>query len=154
MRVWRLCKARHADTAFSGEGTMRVPFRWTPKGVRAVYAASTLSLALLENLVHMQPQHFSFAYVAFPVDIPDSVEIQALDPAALPADWCDPEAPPALRRIGADWLAAGRTAVLAAPSAVVSTEENFLLNPAHPAFGEILIGPSRPFRFDPRLLQR
>jgi hypothetical protein len=36
---------------------------------------------------------------------------------------------------------------------IVPTECNYLLNPAHPAFARIAIGPRQPISFDPRLLK-
>jgi hypothetical protein len=37
------------------------------------------------------------------------------------------------------------------PSAVIRSEFNYLINPLHPRFGELVIGPPEPFRFDSRL---
>jgi RES domain-containing protein len=41
--------------------------------------------------------------------------------------------------------------VLKLPSAVVPSEFNYLLNPAHPDFGRISIGKPQVFKADPRL---
>jgi RES domain-containing protein len=41
--------------------------------------------------------------------------------------------------------------VLEVPSAVVPDEPNYLLNPAHPDFRRIALGPKRAFSFDPRM---
>jgi len=41
--------------------------------------------------------------------------------------------------------------VLKLPSAVVPSEFNYLLNPAHPDFGAIRIGEPQVFKADPRL---
>lgn len=43
------------------------------------------------------------------------------------------------------------TPVLQVPSALIESESNYLLNPAHPDFQRITLGPERPFTFDPRL---
>jgi RES domain-containing protein len=40
------------------------------------------------------------------------------------------------------------------PSVVVPSESNFVLNPAHPDFAHIRIGPAVPFPFDVRLGRR
>jgi hypothetical protein len=37
------------------------------------------------------------------------------------------------------------------PSAVIHSEFNYLINPAHPRFGELVIGSAEPFQFDSRL---
>jgi RES domain-containing protein len=36
MRVWRLCRARHAATAFDGEGARLFGGRWNEKGMAVV----------------------------------------------------------------------------------------------------------------------
>jgi RES domain-containing protein len=45
------------------------------------------------------------------------------------------------------------TAVLSVPSAIVTDERNYLLNPAHADFQHIIFLASQPFQFDPRLKQ-
>jgi RES domain-containing protein len=69
----------------------------------------------------------------------------------LPADWRTFPPPPALARIGEQWLRASRTAVLSVPSVVIPHERNLVLNPTHREFARLSIGRSEPFSFDPRL---
>jgi len=54
--------------------------------------------------------------------------------------------------IGDAWIAAGTSAVLEVPSAIVE-ESNYLLAPTHPDFPRVSIGRPAPFRLDPRLLR-
>lgn len=49
---WRLDQARHAPGWNTGEGSYRVGGRWSPRGVRAVYAALDPATAILEVAVH------------------------------------------------------------------------------------------------------
>jgi hypothetical protein len=42
--------------------------------------------------------------------------------------------------------------VLEAPSAVIETESNYLLNPHHRDFQAVRVGDGQPFEFDFRLL--
>jgi RES domain-containing protein len=53
--------------------------------------------------------------------------------------------------LGDEWVREGRSAVLRVPSVVVPHEPNYVLNPAHPGFGEIWIGTPEPVPFDVRL---
>jgi RES domain-containing protein len=71
--------------------------------------------------------------------------------ADLPRHWRRYPPPAALRDLGTQWAAAKETAVLTVPSVVIPAETNYLLNPAHPAFGRIRIGDPEPFAFDPRM---
>ena len=61
-------------------------------------------------------------------------------------------APGRLQQLAMEWLSLRSSAVLEVPSAVVEQESNFLLNPEHPDFSSIEIGPRRPFKLDPRLI--
>ncbi|MHB0980994.1 MAG: RES family NAD+ phosphorylase [Thermoleophilia bacterium] len=150
--VWRLVTARYADSAFSGEGARRYGGRWNPRGVPLVYTSSSQSLALLEMLVQDDP--LRARYVVIPATLPDRVAIERVTVAELPAAWRELGARERLQALGAAWAARLPSAVLAVPSVVIPAESNYLLNPLHPAFGEIQIGEPRPFFTDLRLFRR
>jgi RES domain-containing protein len=59
-----------------------------------------------------------------------------------------------LARVGTDWATRGTTAVLAVPSAVIPSERNYLINPAHRDFAKIRLEAPHAFSFDARLLRR
>ena len=50
-RIYRVCRDIHAR--LDGEGAKLVGGRWNSPGRSVVYMAETVSLAVLENLVHM-----------------------------------------------------------------------------------------------------
>lgn len=151
MRTWRISKRRYANTAFSGEGTKLVGGRWTPRGVKAVYTSSSLALAALELLVHLEKEDIGTVFVAISADIPDDLQIETIKRSQLPENWSDTPASTALSSIGREWLRAGKTAVLSVPSAVITVERNYLLNPEHPDFRRIAINQPAEFSFDSRL---
>ncbi len=152
MQVWRISKAKYATTAYSGEGARLEAGRWHQAGSRVVYTSASAALAALETLVHTASDLLPRAsYVAIPTDIPEDVPIVRLTVADLPTDWETIPAPPALRRLGTQWLQSAQTAVLAVPSVIVPFEWNYLLNPLHRDFATIHIGNPQPYRFDPRL---
>lgn len=150
MEAWRIVKSRHADTAFSGDGSGKYGGRWNPPGRRVVYASSSQSLAALETLVHLNPA-IPLDYVIFPIRFPAALAARVLLPD-LPPDWREEPPPHACQAIGDHWIATARHAILRVPSALIPDETNFLLNPAHPDFPKIEIGPPQSFRFDPRLI--
>jgi RES domain-containing protein len=149
-QAWRIVKAKHAATAFSGEGAAKTGGRWNSRGVPVVYASSTKSLAALETLVHLNPP-VPFQYVAFRLQF-DAALVENIPLNRLPADWRVEPPPPSTKAIGDAWAREVRSAVLALPSVIVPGELNYLLNPAHPAFKKISIGKPERFAFDPRLL--
>lgn len=150
MRAWRICKERFANTAFDGEGAFRDGGRWNSEGVRVVYVAGSAALATLEILVHVsEPDDlYRTPFVLIPVDFaPDLVS----EPAALPPGWYEDPPPVAAAAIGDQWVESQISVLLKVPSAVIHSEFNYLINPAHPRFGELVIGPAEPFQFDSRL---
>jgi RES domain-containing protein len=150
--AWRLVKTRFLATAWDGEGARAVGGRWNSVGVPVVYVASSLSLALVEVLVHL-PAGLLAAYSAVPVSFEGTHAAELAD-RDLPADWREVPPPDSTRAIGDRFVADGRALALRVPSVVVPSESNYLLNPAHPAFASIRIGAPVSFPFDPRLVRR
>ncbi len=154
MIVWRLCAAKHAAKAFDGEGARLSGGRWNPRGTPVIYTSSSLSLAALEMLVHVDLEDFPTEMVSFAVRIADSVKSEGVEVASLPSNWRATPPPVALAEIGGRWAAAGKTAILVVPSAIIPQESNVLLNPRHRSFASITIEKPEPFALDPRLLTR
>jgi RES domain-containing protein len=148
--AWRIVKARHAATAFTGEGAAKTGGRWNSRGVRVVYTSSTNSLAALETLVHLNPPVL-LRYVSIRIEFEDRV-MERVALVTLPADWQAEPPPPSTKALGDAWVREARSAVLAIPSVIIPGELNYLLNPAHPDFRAIRIGKPDAFAFDPRLL--
>lgn len=150
--AFRLCKTRHLATAFSGEGARLNGGRWNSPGLAVVYVASSLSLATLEVLVHLEdPEALARLFSWVPVEIPEDC-VEFMDDSMLAEGWSAGEAGIISRSAGDAWLRSRRSAALAVPSVVTPVERNFLLNPAHPRFPEIRIGEPVSFKPDPRLL--
>lgn len=149
--AYRLCERRHAlsGRAFRGEGARLAGGRWNPPGTAVVYAASSLSLASLEFLAHFESAEDVPELVCFHLSFDERLVTAVEKPSA---DWRQIPAPTSTQELGAEWLNGGRSAVLRVPSAIIPTEYNFVLNPAHPDFKQIKIGPAEPFSLDPRLL--
>jgi RES domain-containing protein len=111
-----------------------------------VYTSATLSLAVLELLVHLAPSDIPGDLVAVAADIPDSVARKEVVFELVPER--DRRRYPALLDLcewGTRWASTLDRAVASVPSAVIPGERNYLLNPAHPAFREIQIAAPEPF---------
>jgi RES domain-containing protein len=104
--------------------------------------AESVSLAVLENLVHLSPVDFPVGYISITVSIPDSVKILT-----------EADRRRTVRRstLGDRWIDSLDSGVLKVPSGVVPSEHNYLLNPLHPDFSQITVVETLPFVFDPRL---
>lgn len=145
----RIVKARHARTAFSGEGARVAGGRWNLAGDAVVYASASLALAAIETFVHLGDDALHIRFVHFRIEIPGSVAIQRC--RRPPLGWRAEPPEEASMRYGSTWLRRARAAVLEVPSAIVPSERNYLLNPRHPEFRRIRIGRPLPFVFDPRM---
>lgn len=146
--AWRLTKTKYLATAWDGEGARQSGGRWNSVGVPVVYVAESLSLALVETLAHLTFGVLP-AYSAVRVDFDDRL-VTFVDPRSLPRDWRVSPPPPTTQRLGDRWIAAAASAALRVPSVIVPSEFNYLLNPAHPDFARLVIGPAEPFPFDAR----
>jgi RES domain-containing protein len=149
--VYRLAKARYRDHVFSGIGGLHAHGRWTSRGRPVVYTSESIALAVLEYTVHYRRRGWVPASVLGRAIMPGDACIEAVTVQELPRDWSQPDPPSMLREIGQDWLDRGAAAALKVPSAVVTEEWNYLLNPRHPDFGRLSIGEAQPYEFHRRL---
>ena len=149
MTVYRLSNLRRADD-LSGTGARLGGGRWNKIGESVLYTASSRALASLEVMVHTTSIDLPNYYVMLALMIPeDSMQTVSLD--QLPKGWDESEPPKSVKAITEAWIAENRYLVLKVPSAVVTGDYNFLLNPAHPRMNEVKIIDKQPFRFDHRL---
>lgn len=157
LTAWRITLARYANTAFDGEGARRYGGRFNSPGTPVVYVASSLSLAMLEVLVHVDRGRALAQHVACPVTY-DAADVLVLERDALPAGWDLPVPPPAVQKLGDLWVASKASLLLRVPSVllpgdVLEREHNFLINPLHEGFGRVTIGPARELTFDARFFR-
>ena len=150
MRFWRICSRRYAAKAATGEGAALSPGRWNNRGVRVVYASTSLALAATETFVHIHPKTQPNDLVSIEGEIPDEIKIEPLDLNRLPRDWREPRET-SVRRFGDDWIRAAKNVALLVPSAVIRGEWNVLLNPAHADFRKVKFGKPASFKFDARM---
>lgn len=150
MRFWRICRSRYAAEGATGEGARLYGGRWNSRGVRIVYASTSLALAAVETFVNLEPNLRPADLVSIEGEIPDRVKVGRLDPTRLPERWQESR-DESLRNFGDDWIRDGRTAALLVPSAAIPGEWNVLLNPMHRDFPKIRFLDAVPFAFDTRM---
>lgn len=148
--VYRITKLRYQDQIFSGLGGLYAHGRWTPRGRSVVYTSASISLAVLEYTVNYRRRGWVPAAVLGRASIPDGVPVDAVKLSDLPRGWSDADPPSILCNIGQEWLGQGTAAVLKVPSAIVTEEWNYLLNPQHPDFKKLVFGKPKRYEFDRR----
>ncbi|MFC0226352.1 RES family NAD+ phosphorylase [Serratia aquatilis] len=148
---FRIVKTKYLDTAWTGYGAQQYGGRWNHKGKAMIYLAASVSLAMLECLVHFDDSALLQHYTLLSIDVPDT-DIIALEPSALPVNWQQLAAPQETMDIGSEWLDSGSSVGLLVPSSVVPMENNILINPHHSDFATYLGSvQAMPHIFDPRL---
>src|ERR1700691_3511927 len=152
MQVWRICRARFAGEAFSGEGARRFGGRWNSRGVPMVYASGSLALAAIELFVHLEPNLQPDDLVSIAATLPAGEPVRRLEPEELPPDWWTDDFEP-LRTIGDKWIREKNSLALWVPSAALRGEWNVLVNPLHPAIAEIKVEEPQAFHFDARMFR-
>jgi RES domain-containing protein len=125
--------------------------RWSSAGIRVAYASQSVALATLEVLAGLGKMSLLPSYSLVSARFDESA-LEILPVSSLPAKWRTYPAPPELQSIGDKWVAERRSLVLQVPSAIVETESNYLLNPAHAEFASLKISAAAPFELDARLV--
>lgn len=125
--------------------------RWNSNGCFMLYTASTRALACLENMVHRRSIGADDLFRVTLIKIPDDLEVKRIDKRTLPANWQEYINYTSCQSIGDAWLKENKTAVLQVPSAIITEEYNYLINPQHPDFVRIQVHSIEHFTFDERL---
>lgn len=157
LTAWRITLARYAETAFDGEGARRYGGRFNSPGTSVIYVSSSLALAMLEVLVHVDRSRAMVGHVARPVTF-DSGDVLALERDTLPERWDAPVPPLAVQELGDLWVASKASLLLRVPSVllpgdVLGSEHNYLINPLHDHFSRLRIGTACKLTFDERLFR-
>lgn len=144
MQIFRICRDIHQT--LDGEGARLCGGRWNSPGFPLVYTSEHISLCVLEQLVHLDPDLIPDNWVVVTIEIPDHLSSEEL--SKLPAKEN------ATRKFGDRWLSEKRSLLLKVPSIVVTQECNVLLNPLHSEMKKVIIKGVTPFVFDPRFIER
>ena len=112
--AYRLVKTKFAATAYSGEGARLYGGRWNSPGVSVVYLAGSVSLAMLEVLVHTEDAALLESYSIGEVTYDDAraaTLVSTLDVKDLPPTWKDVPAGTATQAVSYTHLSARQTSV-------------------------------------------
>ncbi len=145
---------RFAHKAYSnsldGEGARLYGGRWNNRGVPVVYSSPTISLSLLELLIHCVSYDEIRSHILVKIQIPDTL---GAPPAVLnlKKGWQNDTS--YSRFIGTEFLASRSSLLFRVPSAIIPEENNLLINPLHPDMKKVRILSAEPFHFDNRLFK-
>lgn len=135
----------------SGEGARLFGGRWNSKGKSAVYTSLTISLSLLELLIHAVSYDEILINHLAVIEIPDD-SVSEISTAQLKTTWQNDEE--YSQFIGDEFLTAQSSLILKIPSVIIPEEKNILINPKHKDFRKIKIRSASKFKFDVRLFKQ
>lgn len=146
MLLWRI--SRHRE--LTGAGGLRAAGRWHQAGQPIVYLSETPAGALLGVCVHTAAGDTPPGFTLLRIETPEpGPAVASLLPKDLRPGWQTRLG--ITRALGMRWLAAGQTALLRVPSAVIPHTWNVLLNPSHPDAAQLRITEALEYPFDARL---
>ncbi len=148
MIVHRICNSLYSDD-LSGTGSKLFGGRWNSKGIPMLYVSEHISLAVLEMLVNNQFKDFSIDLSLLRISIPDTIEIKEIKINKLKAKWNEDFS--YTKFMGNEFIKSMSNLVLKVPSAVISEEHNYLINPLHTDFKKVKIIETKQFSTDERL---
>ena len=154
VKAWRIVLRKFGRTSgatFGGLSGFSADGRWHRASRHLDYAAESLSLAILERLVHYKRFDALEPHVLYVLDIPNAMIESAPPP---PPGWDGEDLLAAAQQIGDAWCDEQRSPALRVPSAVTPGEFNLMVNARHPAWrwDWVIAGPQR-FAFDDRLVE-
>lgn len=147
MILYRLAIEKYCDD-LSGSGAKLFGGRWNTPGFPALYTTESISLAVLEIIVHANKDLIPPDYMLIKIELPDNLSVKEITLRTLKNDWRDDI--DYTQFIGTEFLKNNNNIALKVPSAVVAEENNFILNPAHADFKKLKIRSVTPFDFDNR----
>jgi len=152
--VYRVLRRAYARTAFDGEGAYRYGGRWSSPGTRLCYTSEHQSLAMLEYFVHLDQDDQPDDLVLAVADVPNDLTRANVDTSRLPPNWRASAAPPELARFGDDFTQGGKGCLLLVPSVLAPSENNCLINPAHPDYQRIVVRATESLNYDSRMFRK
>ncbi|MCC8425198.1 RES family NAD+ phosphorylase [Mucilaginibacter sp. UR6-11] len=137
----------------SGYGAEKTGGRWNSKGIPVLYTAASRALAVVEIAVHVPLGIIPTNYFIAAIDIPEN-DIVKTGISDLPANWNRNPFIKATQLIGDEFIKNNKHLVLQVPSASVSGDFNYLINPRHSDFNKVKLKSIDPFVFDARLFRK
>ena len=137
MIVYRICKTYPPDhNPIDGEGAFLRGGRWNPKGVHAVYTASSLALARSELARRLSLDNLPDGYAVYEIEVPDD-SCQMID--VLPENWNSDTDWRTSQSLGKKYLEDPKVLGIMVPSVCDPKSYNIILNPKAEGFEAVRV---------------
>ena len=148
MLLYRITHTKYATGELYASGRSG---RFNSEGRKVIYTAGSISLALLENMVHSKGEGLEDLFRTLVIYAPEDIDVTAIAKKDLPAGWNSDHSYCHTQPIGDAWFDNATTAILRVPSAIVPQEYNYILNTEHPDFKKIITVDVLPLYADSRI---
>jgi len=152
--VWRIATDAPTYTAddLTGEGARLTGGRWNRKGTPMLYCSSSIALACLETIVHLDEDALPLNRYLVRIDVPDVIfKAMTRFDAAVGIGWdAIPEGKVSLDA-GDRWITSRVSVLIIVPSVIVHEESNVLVNPLHSGAQRLKAHKLRRWTYDSRL---
>jgi RES domain-containing protein len=149
MLLYRIGKTKYAKD-LDGIGAKVNGGRWNHEGVACIYTAESRALSLLEYSAHVSIDTIPGALSFTVFDAPGN-SIHEIKMARLPVNWNEWPHPKEARDFGTKFLTENRHLVLKFPSAIISAEFIYVINPLNTRMKEIKFIAVQDYVYDLRL---
>ncbi|TDE10574.1 RES family NAD+ phosphorylase [Dyadobacter psychrotolerans] len=147
MLVYRIVHKMYSSSLFASG----MQGRWNSAGNKVLYAAESIPLAFLENMVRRQGVGFNNDFQIMFISIPDPVSIEVINLVELGMTWRNPNDYSACLPLGDKWFREGKSLVLKVPSAVMPEASNYVINTFHQDYGKVKLAGVTNLVPDPRI---
>lgn len=151
MRLFRIAKKKYVKD-FSGEGARLYGGRWNKRGTNMLYFSTSLSLSVLEILVHFNQEYAPQDLYYIEVEIPDKFINLKANLGSIKLHLRDNPPHYSTKHFGSSWAEKKEDLALAVPSAILPIENNIIVNPLHPSISKFKIINNFKLDLDTRLL--
>jgi RES domain-containing protein len=147
MLIYRIVHKTYSGSLFASG----LQGRWNSAGNKVLYAAESIPLAFLENMVRRQGVGFNDDFQIMFISIPDAVLIEEVSAADLGSTWRNPNDYSACLPLGDKWYHDAKSLALKVPSAVMPEAFNYVINTMHPDYKELVLIGTTNLVPDPRI---
>jgi RES domain-containing protein len=149
MIVYRVGKTKFSKDLL-GEGARLNGGRWNHINTPCIYTSESRALAVLEYSVNVNIDEIPRSLSITTFEIPDQ-GIWELGISDLPGNWRESPAPASTKELGTKILTNPDLLIIKIPSAVISREFNYLLNPKNAGSRNFKIIDISDFVYDVRI---
>lgn len=133
MLVYRIVHNIYSKNLFASG----IKGRWNFDGKKVIYAAESIALAFLENMIRRQGVGFNKDFKIMIIEIPENTKTTIVDTLKLKGNWRDSNDYFECQVLGEKWYTEGKTLILKAPSAVLPESFNYVINTTHPDYKQV-----------------